>query len=93
MTPRGQTSKKRLSTTYHPFIQKCKRSLSKQPADLPTNSCVVLPYVQGISKKIGRILRQKEVKVTYKLLKNCVLIVDLLNCAYLYHSYNASQVI
>ena len=51
------------------FINKCKRSLSKPPADLPTNGFVVLPYVQGISEKIGRILRQQEIKVTYKPLK------------------------
>ena len=51
------------------FINKCERSLSKPPADLPTNGFVVLPYVQGISEKIGRILRQQEIKVAYKPLK------------------------
>ncbi|KAL9963172.1 hypothetical protein ACROYT_G032347 [Oculina patagonica] len=51
------------------FINKCERSLSKPPADLPTNGFVVLPYVQGISEKIGRILKQQEVKVAYKPLK------------------------
>ena len=30
---------------------------------------MVLPYVQGISEKIGRILRQQEIKVAYKPLK------------------------
>ncbi|KAL9975987.1 hypothetical protein ACROYT_G013216 [Oculina patagonica] len=55
---------------YSPsFINKCERSLSKPPADLPTNGFVVLPYVQGISGKIGRILRQQEIKVAYKPLK------------------------
>ena len=48
------------------FINKCERSLSKPPAHLPTNGFVVLPYVQGISEKIGRILRQQEIKVAYK---------------------------
>ena len=51
------------------FINKCERSLSKPPADLPTNGFVVLPYVRGISEKIGRILRQQEIKVAYKPLK------------------------
>ncbi|KAL9969335.1 hypothetical protein ACROYT_G021535 [Oculina patagonica] len=51
------------------FINKCERSLSKPPADLPTNGFVVLPYVQGISEKIGHILRQQESKVAYKPLK------------------------
>ncbi|XP_078357438.1 uncharacterized protein LOC144642347 [Oculina patagonica] len=51
------------------FINKCERSLSKPPADLLTNGFVVLPYVQGISEKIGRILKQQEVKVAYKPLK------------------------
>ena len=51
------------------FINNCERSLSKPPADLPTNGFVVLPYVQGISEKIGCILRQQEIKVAYKPLK------------------------
>ena len=51
------------------FINKCERSLSKPPEDLPTNGFVVLPYVQRISEKIGRILRQQEIKVAYKPLK------------------------
>ena len=41
----------------------------KTTTDLPINGFVVLPYVQGISEKIGRILRQQEIKVAYKPLK------------------------
>ena len=47
------------------FIQNCKRVLTKQPAD-NFHGFVVLPYVQGISEKIGRILKQQKVKVAYK---------------------------
>ena len=48
------------------FMHKCERSLSKPPADVQTNGLAILPYVQGISEQIGRILRQQQVKVTYK---------------------------
>ena len=51
------------------FINNCERSLSKPPADLPTNGCVALPYVQGISERIGFTLNQEGIKVVYKRLK------------------------
>ena len=43
--------------------------MSKPPADLQTNGVAILPYVRGISEKIGRILRRQQVKVAYKPLK------------------------
>ena len=48
------------------FIQNCKRALTPQPAENNFNGFVVLPYVQGLSEKIGRILKQQKVKVAYK---------------------------
>ena len=43
--------------------------LPKPPADQPSNGFVVLPYVQGISKRIGRILRKQQIKVAFKPLR------------------------
>ena len=48
------------------FIRNCERALTKQPAEDNFNGFVVLPYVQGVSEKIGRILKQQKVKVAYK---------------------------
>jgi len=48
------------------FIQNCERALTKQPAENNFNGFVVLPYVQRVSEKIGRILKQQKVKVAYK---------------------------
>ena len=48
------------------FIQNCQRALTKQPADNNFNGFVVLPYVQGVFEKIGRMLNQQKVKVAYK---------------------------
>ena len=48
------------------FINSCKRSLSKPPTDQPSNGFVVLPYVQSISERIGRILRKQQIKVAFK---------------------------
>ena len=48
------------------FIQDCERALTKQPTENNFNGFVVLPYVQGVSEKSGRILKQQEVKVAYK---------------------------
>ena len=42
------------------FIHNCKT------AEHNFNGFVVLPYVQGVSEKIGRILNQQKVKVAYK---------------------------
>ena len=49
-----------------PFIGNCERALTKQPAENSFNGFVVLPYVHGVSEKIGRILKQQKVKVAYK---------------------------
>ena len=49
-----------------PFIQNCERALTKQPADNNFHGFVVLPYVQGVSEKIGRIFKQQKVKIAYK---------------------------
>ena len=38
----------------------------EQPAENNFNGFVVLPYVQGVSEKIGRTLNQQKVKVAYK---------------------------
>ena len=48
------------------FIQNCERALTKQPAENNFSGFVVLPYVQGLSEKIGRVLKQQKVKVAYK---------------------------
>ena len=48
------------------FIHNRKRALTTQPTENNFNGFVVLPYVQGVSKKIGRILNQQKVKVAYK---------------------------
>ena len=48
------------------FIGNCERALTKQPAENNFIGFVVLPYVQGVSEKIGRILKQQKVKVAYK---------------------------
>ena len=48
------------------FIRNYERALTKQPAENSFNGFVVLPYVQGVSEKIGRILKQQKVKVAYK---------------------------
>ena len=51
------------------FISSCERSLSKQPTDPLSNGFVVLPYVQGVSERIRRILRQQQVKGAFKPLR------------------------
>ena len=48
------------------FINSCKKSLSKLPTDLPSNDVVALPYVQGISERTSRMLRQQQIKVAFK---------------------------
>ena len=40
------------------FIPNCETALTKQPAENNFNGFVVLPYVQGVSEKISRILKQ-----------------------------------
>ena len=52
------------------FINSCERSLSKLPTDLQSIGFVVLLYVQGISESISRILRQQQIKVAFKPLRN-----------------------
>ena len=51
------------------FVNSCKRSLSKLPTDLRSNGFVMLPYVQDMSERIGRILRQQQIKVAFKPLR------------------------
>ena len=48
------------------FIRNCERALTKQPAENNFNGFVVLPYIQGVSEKIGRIVKQQKIKVAYK---------------------------
>ena len=48
------------------FIQKCERALTTKPAENNFNGFVLLLYVHGVSRKIGRILKQQKVKVAYK---------------------------
>ena len=48
------------------FLHNRERVLTTQPAENNFNGFVVLPYVQGVSEKIGRILNQQKVKVAYK---------------------------
>jgi len=48
------------------FIRNCERALTKQPAVDNFKGFVVLLYVQGVSEKIGRILKQQKVKVACK---------------------------
>ena len=52
------------------FINSCERSLLKLLTDQPSNGFVVLPYVQGISERIGRIiLRKQKIKGAFKPLR------------------------
>ena len=48
------------------FIRNCVRALTKELIENNFNGFIVLPYVQGVSEKIGRILKQQKVKVPYK---------------------------
>ena len=48
------------------FLQNCEQALTKEPAENNFSGFVVLPYIQGVSKKIGHILKQQKVKVAYK---------------------------
>lgn len=57
---------------YYPssFTNSCKWLLLKLPTNLLCNGLhVVLPFMQGISEWIGQILRQQQIKVTFKPLK------------------------
>ena len=44
------------------FIPNCERALTKIPAENNFHGFVVLPYVEGVSEKIGRILKQQRSK-------------------------------
>ena len=48
------------------FYSKLREGVNQQPAENNFNGFVVLPYVQGVSEKISRILKQQKVKVAYK---------------------------
>ena len=60
---------KRVNNYPSSFISRCERLLSKLPTDLLFNGFVVVPYVQGVSERISRILRQQQIKVAFKLLR------------------------
>ena len=51
------------------FINSCERLSSKLPTDLPSNGFAVLRYVQGISERISWILRQHQIKLSFKPLR------------------------
>ena len=44
------------------FINNCERALTRKPADINFNGFVVLPYVQGVSERIGRVLKVETTK-------------------------------
>jgi len=48
------------------FINECERALATKPSRPTTYSFVVLPYVKGVSERIGRLLKQQSIQVSYK---------------------------
>jgi len=48
------------------FIKECKRALETKSTKPTTNGFVVLPYVKGVSERIGRVLKQQSLQVSYK---------------------------
>ena len=48
------------------FIKECKRALATKPSQPTTNGYVVLPYVKGVSERIGRVLKQQSLRVSYQ---------------------------
>ena len=45
---------------------KCERALATKPSQPTTNGFVVLPYVRGVSERIGRVLKQQSLRVSFK---------------------------
>ena len=48
------------------FIKECERALATKSAKPTTNGFVVVPYVKGVSERIGRVLKQQSLQVSYK---------------------------
>jgi len=48
------------------FINECERALSTKPTKPTTYGFVVLPYVKGVSERIGHLLKQQSLQVSYK---------------------------
>ena len=48
------------------FIKECERALATKPSQPTTNGYVVLPYVKGVSERIGRVLKQQSLRVSYQ---------------------------
>ena len=48
------------------FIKECERALATKSAKPTTNGFVVVPYVKGVSERIGRVLKQQNLQVSYK---------------------------
>ena len=44
----------------------CERALATKPSQPTTNGFVVLPYVRGVSERIGRVLKQQSLRVSFK---------------------------
>ena len=44
------------------LINNCEMGLTRKPADINTNGFVVLPYVRGVSERIGRVLKVETTK-------------------------------
>ena len=64
---REETQRVQAVLQDHVFYSKLReRALTKQSAENNFNGFVVLPYVQGVSEKVGRILKQQKVKVACK---------------------------
>ena len=48
------------------FIKECERALATKSPKPTTNGFVALPYVKGVSERIGRVLKQQSLQVSYK---------------------------
>ena len=58
------------------FIRNCERALTKQPTENNFNGFVVLLYVQGVSEKIGGILKQIVLFILITLVEKEDILVD-----------------
>ena len=48
------------------FIKECERALATKPSQPTTNGYVVLPYFKGVSERIGRVLKQQSLRVSFQ---------------------------
>ena len=48
------------------FIKECERPLTTKPSQPTTNGYVVLSYVKGVSERIGRVLKQQSLRVSFQ---------------------------